>query len=91
MYLQLEILMTGTDTSNSYRIRSIAERVGVPRPTLVAWGRRFDILDPPKSTGGVRFYSEQDLRVFLRLKELLDTGLRISEAAEQVKSEKLHA
>lgn len=72
-----------------YRIRSVAEIVGVPRPTLVAWERRFGILDAPRSEDGFRVYSERDLKVLLRIKSLLDSGLRISTAVDKVKEEQL--
>lgn len=72
-----------------YRIRSVAEIVGVPRPTLVAWERRFGILDAPRSEDGFRVYSERDLEVLLRIKSLLDSGLRISTAVDKVKEEQL--
>jgi len=71
----------------SYRIRTVAEIVGVPRPTLVAWERRFGILDAPRSEDGFRVYSEKDLKVLLRIKALLDSGLRISTAVEKVREE----
>lgn len=66
----------------SYRIKTVAELVGVPRPTLVAWERRFGILEPARTEAGYRVYSEEDLRVLMRIRALLDSGLRISEAVE---------
>lgn len=71
----------------SYRIRTVAEMVGVPRPTLVAWERRFGILDAPQTVDGYRVYSERDLKVLQRIKVLLDQGMRISTAVAQVRTE----
>ena len=70
-----------------YRIRTVAEMVGVPRPTLVAWERRFGILDAPRTEDGYRVYSERDLQVLLRIKALLDSGLRISTAVDRIRQE----
>ena len=72
----------------AYRIKTVAELVGVPRPTLVAWERRFGILDLPRTEAGYRVYSEEDVRILLRIKALLDSGLRISEAVELERKER---
>jgi DNA-binding transcriptional MerR regulator len=72
----------------SYRIKTVADLVGVPRPTLVAWERRFGILDLPRTEAGYRVYSEEDVRILLRIKALLDGGLRISEAVEVERKER---
>ncbi|HND34338.1 MAG TPA: MerR family transcriptional regulator [Myxococcota bacterium] len=72
----------------SYRIKTVAELVGVPRPTLVAWERRFNILEPNRTDAGYRVYSEEDVRILLRIRALLDGGLRISEAVEQERRER---
>ena len=71
----------------AYRIRKVAELVGVPRPTLVAWERRFGILEAPRTEDGFRVYSEKDLQTLLRIKALLDSGMRISTAVDQLKVE----
>lgn len=72
----------------SYRIKTVADLVGVPRPTLVAWERRFGILEPNRTDAGYRVYSEEDVRILLRIRALLDGGLRISEAVEQERRER---
>ncbi len=72
----------------SYRIKTVADLVGVPRPTLVAWERRFGILDLPRTEAGYRVYSEEDVRILLRIKALLDGGLRISEAVDVERKER---
>lgn len=74
------------ESMTTYRIRTISELVGIPRPTLVAWERRYDLLGPAQSKDGIRYYSEQDLQTFLQVKQLIDSGVRISEAVEKVKS-----
>jgi len=71
----------------AYRIRTVAELVGVPRPTLVAWERRFGILEAPRTEDGFRVYSEKDLQTLLRIKAMLDSGMRISTAVDQLKSQ----
>jgi MerR family transcriptional regulator, light-induced transcriptional regulator len=64
----------------AYRIRSIVEMTGIPRNTLLAWERRYGVPTPSRTPGGHRVYSEADLDLLRRLKELLDQGHRIGEA-----------
>lgn len=63
-----------------YRIRSIVEKTGIPRNTLLAWERRYGVPTPGRTQGGHRVYSDDDLNILMRLKELLDRGHRIGEA-----------
>lgn len=64
----------------SYRIRTVVEKTGIPRNTLLAWERRYGIPEPGRTEGGHRVYTEEDLRLLLRLQELLENGHRIGEA-----------
>ena len=54
--------------------------VGIPRPTLLAWERRYKILEPPRSKSGHRLYTDADVAVLKGLKNLVDQGYTISEA-----------
>lgn len=69
----------------SYRIRSIVEKTGIPRNTLLAWERRYGVPVPDRTQGGHRVYSEDDLQLLVRLTQLLDAGHRISEAVALVR------
>lgn len=64
----------------SYRIKTVAELINVPRNTLIAWERRLGILDPARSEGGYRLYSDHDVAVLRRLKEMVGRGLKVGEA-----------
>ena len=63
-----------------YRVKTVAEMIGVPRNTLIAWERRLGIVDPDRTDGGYRAYSDTDVARLRRLKELVDSGLKVSEA-----------
>mgnify|MGYP002780634481 CR=1 FL=1 len=67
-----------------YRIHSVAARTGIPAATLRAWERRYGLVTPERSGGGYRLYSEDDIARLRRVKELLDSGLKISEASALV-------
>lgn len=69
----------------TYRISTVAELTGIPRNTLIAWERRYGIVDPNRHENGYRSYSEDDVARLLRIKNALNAGLKISEAVELVK------
>jgi DNA-binding transcriptional MerR regulator/methylmalonyl-CoA mutase cobalamin-binding subunit len=71
----------------SYRAKTVVTLTGIPRETLLAWERRYDILEPRRTAGGHRLYTEQDVAVLRQLKKLVDGGLSISEAVLQVRQQ----
>jgi MerR family transcriptional regulator, light-induced transcriptional regulator len=70
----------------SYRVKTVCSMVGIPRPTLLAWERRYRILDPVRSPSGHRLYTDEDVALLRRLKRLVDDGYAISEAVELQRS-----
>lgn len=68
-----------------YRVKTVSAMTGIPRGTLLAWERRYEILEPDRSPSGYREYSEADVAVLKRLKALVDDGYSISEAVTLVK------
>lgn len=65
----------------SYRIATVAERTGVPEPTLRAWERRYGIPAPPRSASGYRRYGEADIALVLEMRRLCEGGMAASDAA----------
>jgi MerR family transcriptional regulator, light-induced transcriptional regulator len=63
------------------RIGELSSRVGVSHHVLRAWERRYGLLDPERSPGGFRLYTEDDERRVRQMLALLDQGLSASEAA----------
>lgn len=63
-----------------YRVKTVSTMTGIPRATLLAWERRYAILDPERTSGGYREYSDADIDVLRRLKGLVDLGHPIGEA-----------
>ena len=62
-------------------IAALAQRTGVPADTLRKWEQRYQILQPSRTPGGQRRYSERDVARVEWLRERLKEGYRISEAA----------
>src|SRR4051794_11305182 len=67
--------------SAGLNIAALAQRTGVPPDTLRKWEQRYSILQPDRTAGGQRRYSERDVARVEWLRERLGEGYRISEAA----------
>jgi DNA-binding transcriptional MerR regulator len=63
------------------RIGEFARRVGVPPELLRAWETRYGLMQPRRSAGGFRLYSETDIARVERMRQGLDDGLSAAEAA----------
>jgi MerR family transcriptional regulator, light-induced transcriptional regulator len=63
-----------------YRIKRVAHLTGINPATLRAWERRYNLISPRRTDSGYRLYSDEDVAMLMRLKQLIDEGLTISEA-----------
>lgn len=66
------------------RIGEVSRRTGVAVPTLRAWERRYDLLDPDRTDGGHRLYGDRDIQRVRAMVRLLDDGWSAAAAARQV-------
>lgn len=64
------------DTRAVYVISIAAELAGMHPQTLRLWERR-GLVQPGRTQGGSRRYSELDVRRLRRIRELTDTGLNL--------------
>lgn len=69
------------------RIGELSRRSGVSPERLRAWERRYELLRPTRSPGGLRLYSQADLARVRVMRRHLDAGLAAAEAAVLVKQE----
>jgi len=75
------------ETVTEYRrprhpIRVVSERTGVNPTLLRAWERRYAVVEPGRSEGGQRLYSDADVERLLLLRRAADAGRPISSVAE---------
>jgi DNA-binding transcriptional MerR regulator/methylmalonyl-CoA mutase cobalamin-binding subunit len=63
-------------------IRVVAERTGLTPATLRAWERRYGVVEPGRSEGGQRLYSDGDVERLVLLRRVTDAGRAISSVAE---------
>lgn len=62
-------------------MRTIARLTDFSPALLRAWERRHNLLHPMRGPGGHRLYTEDDLRVLMRVKDLIHSGRSIGEIA----------
>jgi DNA-binding transcriptional MerR regulator len=67
-----------------FRIGELSRRVGVSPELLRAWERRYGVLTPQRTSGGLRLYSEDDARDVQEMTGLIAAGLSAAEAARVV-------
>lgn len=63
------------------RIGELSRRTGVSPELLRAWERRYDLLKPTRSAGGLRLYGADDVERVTRMQQRLAEGLAAAEAA----------
>lgn len=63
-------------------IRVVATRTGLSPSALRAWERRYGVVDPARSDGGQRLYSDADIGWLSLLKRVTDAGRAIGDVAE---------
>lgn len=64
----------------------VSEMTGVPSPTLRAWERRYGIPTPARTASAYRLYSDRDVAMVRKLRDLCANGMSIAEAARVVKT-----
>jgi DNA-binding transcriptional MerR regulator len=72
------------DSSDSFRhvrIGEFSRRVGVEADLLRSWERRYSLLSPSRTPGGLRLYGDADERRVGRMLEHLKAGISAAEAA----------
>lgn len=90
--------MSNDNSSPRHPIRVVAHRTGLTPATIRAWERRYDAVEPARSEGGQRLYSDDDISRLNTLRALTDMGRSIGRvaalpapAAEALLSEDLEA
>lgn len=63
------------------RIGELSRRVGVSPELLRAWETRYGLVDPERTSGGLRLYSSEDERRVREMRRQIATGLSAAEAA----------
>ena len=74
--------MEAHETIPRHPIRVVAQRTGLTTATIRAWERRYMAVEPSRSEGGQRIYSDSDVKRLITLRELTEGGRSISVVAD---------
>jgi DNA-binding transcriptional MerR regulator len=69
------------EATSLLRIGELSRRSGISPERLRAWERRYGVLRPTRSAGGLRLYSLDDLERVRTMREHVESGLAAAEAA----------
>ncbi len=69
-----------------YRINVAAELSGVAPATLRAWERRYGVPEPQRTTTAYRLYSQEDVALIARMRQLVESGIAPAEAAKALRA-----
>jgi len=70
-----------------YRIRTVSELTGVSSATLRAWERRYGIPSPSRTPSAYRLYSEEDVALIMKMRDLVKGGMAPAEAGKHLLTE----
>lgn len=73
---------THTDSDKRHPIQVVAGRTGLTADVLRVWEKRYGIVEPGRSKGGHRLYSDLDVDRLSLLHRAVSAGRRISRVAE---------
>lgn len=68
----------------SYRVKEVVDLTGIPRNTLLAWERRYDVVEPDRLDNGYRVYRDEHVARLLEIKRLIAQGHKVSEAIDML-------
>jgi DNA-binding transcriptional MerR regulator len=68
------MIMVNPEKSQLYKIGAIARLTGITPVTIRMWQTRYDAVEPVRTEGKQRLYTENDLTKLILLKELTDQG-----------------
>ena len=74
---ETEMWVSRPDTRGVFAISVAAEQADLPIQNLRVYERR-GLLEPARTAGGTRLYSEADILVLRRIAELLGEGLNLA-------------
>ncbi len=80
--------MTANEPTKRYKIGEVCKKADVQPYVLRYWETEFPPLSPGKSGGGQRLYTDREVEIILRIKDLLyGEGFTIAGAKKRLESE----
>lgn len=76
------VTMEPSNEGPRHPIRVVAQRTGLTPAALRAWERRYGAVEPKRSDGGQRYYTDSDVERLTLLASAVEAGRRISAVAD---------
>lgn len=80
--------------TEGYSIKDLETLSGIKAHTIRIWEKRYNLLNPKRTTTNIRYYTDSDLRRILNVSLLVKDGYKISKVAkweqDQIKETVLH-
>ena len=73
---------TSPDGEKRHPIQVVAKRTGLTADVLRVWEKRYEVVEPGRSSGGHRLYSDLDVERLALLNRAVSAGRRISRVAQ---------
>ena len=65
-----------------YKIRDLEQLTGIKAHTIRIWEKRYNLLDPSRTESDIRLYSDEELKLLLKVSILNKNGFKISRISE---------
>jgi DNA-binding transcriptional MerR regulator/methylmalonyl-CoA mutase cobalamin-binding subunit len=75
------MIVKATETEKRHPIQVVVRRTGLTPDVLRVWEKRYGVVDPGRSEGGHRLYSDDDVERLMLLNRVTTAGRRISKVA----------
>lgn len=77
--------MIQSDEKGLFTIQQVADMTGLSKQVIRKWEERYGIIQPKRLENGYRIYSQQDVKMLLKIKLLSEQGHSLKQAALLVK------
>ncbi len=65
-----------------YSIKELEQLSGIKAHTIRIWEKRYNLIDPSRTSTNIRFYSDDDLKKIINVSLLNNNGIKISKIAD---------
>jgi len=65
-----------------YSIKDLEKLSGIKAHTIRIWEKRYELINPSRTSTNIRYYSDQDLKKLLNVSNLHRNGIKISKIAQ---------
>ena len=77
--------MIQSNKNGLFTIQQVADMTGLSKQVIRKWEERYDIIQPKRLENGYRVYSQEDVKMLLKIKLLSEQGHSLKQAALLVK------